>query len=81
MLFGKNMERNRVLGLVCGYYLSKFDKIAYEHLGYKTQAETHIAIGEILHVLPNTIKNWRDEFDPVHENTRRGWHQRPMARS
>ncbi len=25
-----------------------------------------------------SFKNLRDEFDPLHDNTRRGWHQRPL---
>jgi hypothetical protein len=72
------MERNHILGMVCGYYLSRFDEQAYERLGYGTQQATHQALGRALHVLPESIKNWRDEFDPVHPNPRRGWHGREM---
>ncbi len=75
------MDRNRILGLVCGYYLSRFDEAAYERLGYVTKNDTHAALAQVLDVPPNTIKNWRDEFDPIHENPRQGWHQRPMTRS
>ncbi|TAH54608.1 MAG: DUF3883 domain-containing protein, partial [Methanosarcina mazei] len=32
-------------------------------------------------VKPNTVKNWRDEFDPLHENKRRGWYQRELRPS
>jgi hypothetical protein len=31
-----NMQRNHILGMVCGYYLSRFDDIAYAHLGFPT---------------------------------------------
>ena len=75
------MERNRILGLICGYYLSRFDDVAYEHLGFNNKNETHAALARSLEVPSNTIKNWRDEFDPIHENPRQGWHQRPMTRS
>ena len=75
------MERNRILGLVCGYYLSRFDALAYEHLGFETQNATHEALGTSLDIKPSTIKNWRDEFDPIHQNERKGWYQRPMNRS
>ncbi|MFO0782842.1 MAG: DUF3883 domain-containing protein [Phycisphaerales bacterium] len=72
------MERNHVLGMVCGYYLSRFDDVAYENLGYGTHQATHQALGTALNVPAESIKNWRDEFDPVHDNARQGWHKREM---
>jgi hypothetical protein len=72
------MQRNQVLGMICGYYLSRFDEDAYSSLGYGTQEATHNALGEALGVAPKSIKNWRDEFDPVHDNPRRGWSGREM---
>ena len=67
--------------MISGYYLSRFDQKAYDHLGGFTQSETHKRIGSLLGIPPNSIKNWRDEFDPIHENSRQGWHKRPMAPS
>jgi hypothetical protein len=72
------MDFNHVLGMICGYYLSRFDQQAYAHLGYATQQATHQALGAALNVPPESIKNWRDEFDPVHDNARKGWHRREM---
>jgi hypothetical protein len=72
------MAPNSVLGMICGYYLSKFDRAAYERLGHPTQQATHEALGRALDVPPESVKNWRDEFDPVHENPRAGWHAREM---
>lgn len=43
--------------------------------------ETHAKLAMVLGVPPNTIKNWRDEFDPIHDNPRQGWYQRRMGRS
>jgi hypothetical protein len=71
------MENNHKLGLYVSYYLSRFDNEAYLNLGFGNQEETHIKVGEILSVKPNTIKNWRDEFDPLFGH-RAGWYQRPM---
>jgi hypothetical protein len=71
------MENNHKLGLYVSYYLSRFDNIAYLNLAFGNQEETHIKIGEILSVKPNTVKNWRDEFDPLFGH-RAGWYQRPM---
>lgn len=31
-----------------------------------------------LGVPPTSMKNLRDEFDPVHPNPRKGWHKRPL---
>jgi hypothetical protein len=64
--------------MICGYFLSRFDQIAYESLGYETQQATHDALGKALGVPPESIKNWRDEFDPVHDNPRLGWRGREM---
>jgi len=74
------MNDNRILALYVGYYLSRFNKKAYINLGYKTQKQAHHSIGKILKVNPNTIKNMRDEFDPIHGH-RVGWHQRSMSPS
>lgn len=71
------MENNHKLGLYVSYYLSRFDKEAYNNLGLGNQSETHNKIGELLSVKPHTVKNWRDEFDPLFGH-RAGWHQRPM---
>jgi hypothetical protein len=75
------MDRHRLQGMICGYYLSKFDPQSYEKLGFPTQLATHRAIGATLGVPPQSIQNWRDEFDPIHPNSRKGWHKRPMVAS
>lgn len=74
------METNHKLGLFVSYYLSRFDDIAYRNLGLGNQVETHNKIGELLSVKPHTVKNWRDEFDPLFGH-RAGWYQRPMTPS
>jgi len=71
------MENNHKLGLYVSYYLSRFDEEAYQNLGFGNQVETHNKIGELLSVKPHTVKNWRDEFDPLFGH-RAGWYQRPM---
>lgn len=74
------IEQNR-LALVIAYYLSKFDDFAYRRLGLGGMSQTHKVIGQILNVKQNTIKNMRDEFDPLHDNARKGWHQRDITGS
>lgn len=73
-------EKNNFIGLYVSYYLARFNDKAYSNLGYGSQGDTHIKVGEILGVKPATIKNWRDEFDPLFGH-RAGWYQRPMSRS
>lgn len=73
------MREENKLALIVGYYLSKYDHIAYQNLGYGTQISTHETIGAHLNVKPNTIKNMRDEFDTIHDNGRVGWHQRELS--
>lgn len=80
ILFHMATSDNSKKGLIIAFYLSKFDKIAYNRLGFKTQSETHKYIGEILGIKPTTIKNWREEFDPYEDNSRAGWHQRPVRK-
>lgn len=74
------MENNHKLGLYVSYYLARFDKKAYEKLGFGNQVETHRRIGELLSVNPHSVQNWRDEFDPLFGH-RAGWYQRPMIPS
>jgi len=74
------METNHKLALYVAYYLSRFNVQGYENLGYKTMNEAHKAIGEILNTNPHTIKNMRDQFDPLH-NHRVGWYQAPLSPS
>ncbi len=75
------MESNRYKGLIVSYFLARCDERAYAALGYGSQLATHRAIASILDVKHNTVKNWRDEFDSVVSNSRRGWHQRSLRPS
>lgn len=74
------MESNHKLGLYVAYYLSRFSKTGYENLGFGNMYTTHQKIGELLSVPANTVRNWRDEFDPLFGH-RVGWYQRPMTQS
>ncbi|MGN7503564.1 MAG: HNH endonuclease [Alphaproteobacteria bacterium] len=73
-------EQNK-LALIVAYYLSRFNETAYQDLNFGSMRDTHKAIGDILNVKQNTVKNMRDEFDPLHNNNRKGWHQRELTGS
>ena len=75
------MERSHVLGMISGYYLSRCDERAYQSLGFESKAATHIELAQAFGAKPASVRNWRDEFDPVHDNPRRGWDKREMAPS
>lgn len=75
------MKESHALALIVAYYLSKFDRIAYEQLGFKSIQATHDEVALLLDVKPNSVKNMRDGFDPIHDNNRVGWYQRPLRPS
>ncbi len=74
------MENNHKLCLYVSYYLSRFDKEAYKNLGFGKQVPTHNKIADLLNVNSHTVRNWRDEFDPLHGH-RVGWYQRGITQS
>lgn len=67
--------------MLVGMYLSKYDKQALEILGFSSFTEAYNAIGLAINAKPSSIHNYRDEFDPVFPNKRKGWHKRPMYQS
>jgi hypothetical protein len=75
------MDKNREMAILAAYYLSRFAPDSYRNLGFQTQKECHETLGQVLKVKASYIKNLRDEFDPIHENSRVGWYQRPLSRS
>jgi hypothetical protein len=64
--------------IVAGLFLSKFDQAGLKALGFSGFTEAFNAIGFALGAKPASIKNYRDEFDPVFSSQRKGWHKRPL---
>src|SRR5271166_2654434 len=75
-----NSERiaNRERLILTGLYLAKYDSIGVRRLGFQSFAEAYNVIGYALGSKPASIKNYRDEFDPLFPNQRRGWHKRKI---
>ena len=71
------MKTARVKVIVAGLYLSKYDLQGLKGLGFESFAEAFNVIGYALGSKPASIKNYRDEFDPLFPNPRKGWHRRP----
>lgn len=74
------MKLNHKLALYVSYYLSRFNEEGLNNLGYSTWEKAFVDIAEKLNVKKHSVKNWRDEFDPIH-CYRAGWYQRPMSPS
>jgi hypothetical protein len=64
--------------ILVGLYLSKYDSLGLRKLGFETFVEAFNVIGYALGSKPASIKNYRDEFDPLFPNRRKGWHKRPI---
>jgi len=64
--------------ILCGLFLSRFDRAGLDYLGFQTFSEAFNAIGYGLEARPASIKNYRDELDPFFPNERKGWHRRPL---
>ena len=68
----------RERAVLAGLYLSKFDSRGLRRLGFDSFVEAFNVIGSALGVRPASVKNYRDEFDPLFPNRRQGWHGRPI---
>ena len=78
MLLNPQSLSRRVRLILTGLYLSKYDAEGLKRLGFATFAEAFNIVGYALGAKPATLKNYRDEFDPLFENPRKGWHKRPV---
>ena len=64
--------------IVIGYAMSRLDSVYYSARGFGTWERAYAEAGTALSRPPDTFKNLRDEFDPVHSNPRVGRNRRPM---
>ena len=67
--------------IVIGYAMSRLDR---NYLAVRHCVTWEQAFSEAAHALSDphaTFKNLRDEFDPIHPNSRSGWHQRNLRQS
>lgn len=68
----------REKAILIGLYLSKFNQAALAHLGFKRFSEAYNVLGYAIGAKPQSIKNYRDEFDPHFPNSRKGWANRDL---
>src|ERR1700688_3741000 len=62
--------------ILVGLYLSKYDSLGLKRLGLENFTEAFNVLGFAMGSKPASIKNYRDEFDPLFPNRRKGWHKR-----
>lgn len=60
--------------IVLGYAMSRLDGKYLRHRGSRTWRSAFEEAAGALSIRSSSLKNLRDEFDPVHGNQRRGWH-------
>jgi hypothetical protein len=78
MILDPSRIPNREKLILTGIYLSKFGPAGLKKLGFRTFAEAYNVVGYALGSRPSSIKNYRDEFDPIFPNARKGWHKREI---
>ena len=71
--------RVEIESIVLGYAMSRLDKAYLSARHCKTWEQAYREAGQALSAPARTFDNLRDEFDPVHPNPRRGWHQRVLG--
>lgn len=75
------MKPENELAMIVAFYLSKFGESGLHRLGFQSYRQAFDDVGNYLGVKPNSVKNWRDEFDPYYDNSRKGWYQRKLRPS
>ena len=68
--------------MLAGLFLSKFNtkesKAGLRRLGYATFQDAYKGLAELVGGNPLSVRNYRDEFDPVFPNGRTGYNMRKM---
>ncbi|WP_424947655.1 DUF3883 domain-containing protein [Candidatus Spongiihabitans sp.] len=68
----------REKAILCGLYLAQHDKQGLDLMGFDSFNEAYNVLGLSIGAKPTSIKNYRDELDPLFPNARKGWRGRPV---
>lgn len=74
--FASLSQRDKAV--LAGLFLSKFDHMALNEFGFAGFRQAYNVLGYALGVIPKSIQNYRDEFDPYFPNERKGWRGRSL---
>jgi hypothetical protein len=75
------MKPENELAMIVAFYLSKYGEEGLARLGFQSYTQAFSQVSDHLAVKANSVKNWRDEFDPYYDNNRMGWHKRKLRPS
>jgi hypothetical protein len=64
--------------IITGLYLSKYNQEGLNELGFKSFQQAFNVLAFSLGSKPASLKNYRDEFDSLLPNDRKGWHKREI---
>jgi Domain of unknown function (DUF3883) len=78
MILNPDRISSRTKLILAGLFLAKYDSVGLAQLGFRSFTEAFNVVGYALGSQPASIKNYRDEFDPLFPNRRKGWHKRPI---
>jgi hypothetical protein len=78
MILNPDRIANRTKLILTGLHLAEYDSVGLKRLGFRSFVEAFNVVGYALGSQPASIKNYRDEFDPLFPNQRKGWHKRPI---
>ena len=67
--------------MFAGLFLAKFDRQGLAKLGFESFNQAFRELALMIGGNTNSIKNYRDEFDPAFPNERRGWCNRKMHKT
>ena len=74
-------KRLETAAIIVGYAMSRLDDRYLQSQGVSKWRTAFERAAKALHIPPASLKNLRDEFDPFHDNRRKGWRHRPLRPS
>lgn len=74
----RRVTRLETEALVVGYAMSRLDTEYFRYREVRNWRAAYDEASRALDVRAISIRNLRDEFDPFHANSRRGWHKRKI---
>ena len=81
------LKDNKTMVKIVCYYLSKYldyngqKNYSYTTLGFKNRTDAIKSISIEFNEKENNVKNFEDQFDPINDNRRKGWYQKPLSGS
>ena len=76
-----NRKRLETAAIIVGYAMSRLDTRYLDAQGIRTWKAAFERGAKALGAAVASLKNLRDEFDPFHDNERKGWRHRALRPS